>query len=483
MTRSRGARSDLRCHLHCVWLDAVPPLAPLADAMWAASRPLAWLDSSAGSPERGRLSVLCETGPTAFATGRSCRQRDRDAYAPRRLRAAFQRGLARHMPPVASELAGRDRPPFCGGWIGYLAYEAMIDLDPAFPGREALLPYPRIWFAEANFGITVDHEAQRAAIWEWIPEGRKPERLQRWLPRVRAVCSDHNADTPTRSPPRRPVAFPFRLPDSPLSGRWYRGSVEEIIARIREGEVYQVNLTVPVPVAVGAHPFALYARLRSASPGDYSALLSWPGLTVLSSSPEQLFALRGRHLTARPMKGTRPRSADAVLDAQLADALGDSAKDRAENLMIVDLVRHDLGRIARIGSVRVSRLFEIERYATVHQMTSTVEAELDEGLDVFDVFAALFPPGSMTGAPKIQSTRVIGQLEPRPRGLYSGSLGFIDWSGEAVFNVVIRTLVSHPGGADWAVGGGVVADSEPAAELAEAESKLEALRRALAVRD
>ncbi len=174
----------------------------------------------------------------------------------------------------------------------------------------------------------------------------------------------------------------------------------------------------------------------------------------------------------RPMKGTRPRANEPEADAVLRAALERSEKDRAENVMIVDLMRNDLGRIAEVGSVEVPALFTIEDYATVFQMTSSVRARLETGADVFSVFDALHPPGSMTAAPKIRATETIRELAPKPRGIYSGCLGFIDWSGDAVFNVVIRTLIAREDEASWSVGGGIVADSSAHEEYQEALDKL-----------
>jgi anthranilate/para-aminobenzoate synthase component I len=463
--RRPGAGGDTAPALHLVRLPGARDLTPLA-RQWSRGRRLAWLDSSQGHPSRGRYSTLCEVGRTGLVLGRSCRHRDAEPDFAGRARAAFERSRRGRREARNQAPAG----PFLGGWVGFLAYEAQIDMDAAFPDRPALLPYPRVWFREALRGVTVAHAQDETWLWAWVRDGEDEPDLAAWERKL----SDHR-DAPADEEPLEGWA----LPTEPLDPRWHGAAVRDVLERIRAGELYQVNLTAPVPVRVGPDPLAAYLRLRRTSPGDFAAYLAWPGLTVLASSPEEFVTVRQGRVLARPMKGTRPRGVDGPTDARLRAELAASPKDRAENVMIVDLVRNDLGRVAETGTVSVTALCEVESYATVHQLTSTIEGQLREGEDVFGVLAALFPPGSMTGAPKIQATRVIRTLEPVPRGLYSGCLGAVDWNGDAVFAVVIRSLVAHPRGASWAVGGGIVADSDPEAELEEARAKLVALVKTL----
>ena len=232
-------------------------------------------------------------------------------------------------------------------------------------------------------------------------------------------------------------------------------------------QCYQINLTFPLDGLAYGHPLALYARLRERQPVRYGAYLATPERTILSFSPELFFARQGRRVLARPMKGTAPRGVTAEEDAARRMALQASDKERAENIMIVDLLRNDLGRLAAPGAVRVDALCEAEAYPTLWQLVSTICAELP-GVTLFDLFRALFPCGSITGAPKIRAMQIIKALEPGPRGLYTGALGWLAPQGDCRFNVAIRTLVVRPDGrARLGVGGGIVIDSVAEREYAE----------------
>lgn len=253
----------------------------------------------------------------------------------------------------------------------------------------------------------------------------------------------------------------------------YTARLDEVLALIRAGDIYQANLTFPASARVIGNPLAAYARLRAASGAGWGAVVSTGEAVHLSLSPELFFSLEAGRLTARPMKGTAPRDPDPAADRAAAEALAADPKQRAENLMIVDLMRNDLSRVAVAGSVRVPRLFEIERYPTVHQMTSTVEAELAPGRDAVDVIAALFPCGSITGAPKLRAMQAIAAIERGPRGLYTGAIGHFAPNGDAAFNVAIRTLTLPDGGdrATLGLGSGIVADSRAPGEWDECLAK------------
>lgn len=258
---------------------------------------------------------------------------------------------------------------------------------------------------------------------------------------------------------------------------WHRESVMKVHDAIASGRLYQLCLTFPVALEPPRDSPSLFAWLMSRHPVDHAAWVSLPDFELLSASPERFLSINGRTATLRPMKGTRrldPKTPER--HEQALRELATSIKDRAENVMITDLARNDLGRVCLAGSVQVDSLFEIERYASVAQMTSTVRGTLREGLDVWDALAAAFPPGSMTGAPKIESCRMIRELEIGPRGLYGGVLGWIEPNGDAEFSVVIRSLQSRGDEARWDIGGGIVHDSEAEAEWDEAWAKFEAIR-------
>jgi para-aminobenzoate synthetase component 1 len=260
----------------------------------------------------------------------------------------------------------------------------------------------------------------------------------------------------------------------PFAPAWdfpaYRTAFERVAEYVRAGDVYQVNLTFPLRGRWGGAPAALAAALARRQPVGHGALVSLPGATLISRSPELFFALDGRGgIEARPMKGTAPRDPDPARDAALRRALASDAKNMAENLMIVDLLRNDISRIAEVGSVRVPELFAVESYATVHQMVSRVTGRLLPATPLSRILAALFPCGSVTGAPKLRAMEIIRELEPWPREAYCGAIGWAAPDGRAAFNVAIRTLTLHPDGeAVLNVGGGVVADSTAASEYEEA---------------
>lgn len=262
----------------------------------------------------------------------------------------------------------------------------------------------------------------------------------------------------------------------------YMDKVRAVKDLIASGDTYQVNLTLPLQTSFEGDPAGLFAQLVNAQPVEFAAYLEWEHLAVCCASPELFFSrTRTRHgsrIVTRPMKGTAARHPQALIDRRHAAALRRSIKDRAENVMIVDMLRNDLGRMARPGTVRVPELFRIETYPTVHQMTTVVEAETGPGVGLPDMFAALFPCASITGAPKVRTMEIIRDLEVGPRGLYCGAIGLIRPGGDATFSVVIRTAIvdRERGTARYGVGGGVVWDSDPAAEWRECRVKTGVLR-------
>lgn len=316
---------------------------------------------------------------------------------------------------------------------GYFAYEAGLALEPRLrPLLADLPPMTLAWF-----GLFGSHDVM------------PPESVPDWLAAQGGAGEAYLA-------PARPAM--------------HQGDYAARFARVHEGisggDIYQANLTFQNDAAISGHPLALYRALRAGSAAGYGGVVFDGTDWLLSLSPELFFSLRGGEITARPMKGTAPRQRDPQRDAEAARELATSEKDRAENLMIVDLLRNDLSRVAAPGSVAVTDLFRIESYPTVHQMTSTVRAGIASGLDALDVVRAIFPCGSITGAPKIRAMEMLHAIEAGPRGIYCGSIGRIDphrgdLPGDAAFNVAIRTL--HLAGdaqkVSLGLGSGVVADS------------------------
>ncbi|WP_277970925.1 aminodeoxychorismate synthase component I [Sphingomonas echinoides] len=323
--------------------------------------------------------------------------------------------------------------------VGYFAYDAAAAFDPAL-GRvapEGDVSLPLAWFGLFNGYRTIAPED--------VP-GLLPDPAGAW-----------------NAPPEPEIALST-----------YDSQFAAVLAEIVAGGLYQANLTYRARMRVHGDPLSLYARLRTRAGAGFGALIDTGDATILSLSPELFFALEGDRLTCRPMKGTARREAGYATDAAAAAALTQDPKQRAENLMIVDLMRNDLARIARPGSVAVPSLFAVESYPTVHQMVSTVTADLAAGSDAVDVLAALFPCGSITGAPKIAAMHAIARIEASPRGLYTGTIARFDATGDAMANVAIRTVAWRKGAdtADLGAGGGIVADSSPAAEWDEAKAKL-----------
>lgn len=355
--------------------------------------------------------------------------------------------VARRGEEVAGVLDAADaaRREHGGHLAGYIAYEAGLALEPK------LLP-----LADARSG------AVGPLVWLGLfDEAREiaPQDVDQWL-------ADRSEGTASLGP---------------LTPQLSTGEYLEAFARLQEairaGDIYQANLTYPLAGAFRGDPVALYAALRPAAKAGYGGLLFDGSHWLLSLSPELFFSVRGDTARVKPMKGTRPRLADPAADQAMAEELAGSVKDKAENLMIVDLMRNDLSRVAEPGSVDVSGLFDVESYPTVHQMVSTVHARLQEGRGATDLVRAIFPCGSITGAPKIRAMELINEVERDARGPYCGAIGRIDPDGDAAFNVAIRTLrltqiENGQGTAVLGVGSAIVADSDALEERRECEVKV-----------
>jgi para-aminobenzoate synthetase component 1 len=264
----------------------------------------------------------------------------------------------------------------------------------------------------------------------------------------------------------------------------HRGYLDAV-ARVREyivaGDIFQANLSQRFHAPLGEPPFELYRRLRTRNPAPFAAYLAFGDVTVLSASPERFLRLdHQRQVETRPIKGTRPRGLAPMHDAALGRALAESEKDRAENVMIVDLLRNDLSRVCRPGTVRVPELFALEQHPTVHHLVSTVIGELEPSADAVDLVRAAFPGGSITGAPKVRAMEIIAELEPTRRGVYCGSIGYLSATGAMDSSIVIRTLVASGGEVYFQAGGGIVADSDPELEYRETLDKVAGLIGVLA---
>ena len=259
----------------------------------------------------------------------------------------------------------------------------------------------------------------------------------------------------------------------------YLRTVEGVKEYIAAGDIYQANLSQRLEAGIDIEPWSLYKRLRVINPAPFAAFLGFGDIAVVSASPERFFRVDGRRIETRPIKGTRPRGGDSEEDKDLEKELLASEKDKAEHVMIVDLERNDLGKVCEFGSVKVSEFEVIEGYSTVFQMVSTVEGILREDVSQVNCLRAMFPGGSITGAPKVRAMEIIEELEPTKRGLYTGSIGYLGFNGNIDLSIVIRTFLVRDNGAYFQVGGGIVADSSPEAEYQETMDKARALIEAL----
>lgn len=332
--------------------------------------------------------------------------------------------------------------PFCGGWIGYLGYELYSELEPKVPERKPDL-IPKAVFCFYDRYYLYDHLQEK-------------------------VCAFRPSEKPATAAPK-----------SNFERSGYLSAVRQIKKYIAAGDCYQVNLSQKFTATVSQPSAHVYQRLRAVSPSPYAAYLNLGDAQILSSSPESFLSVEGRRVVTRPIKGTRPRGRNDVEDAALKEELSTSAKDRAELLMITDLERNDLGRVCAPGSIRVADLAKVETYPQVHHLVSTIEGELAQGRDIVDLLQAMFPGGSITGAPKIRAMQIIRELEPHARDVYCGAIGYVSLNGKAQFNVAIRTMVVKDGQATFWSGGGIVADSDPEKEYEETMTKAKGMIEAL----
>ncbi|MFE7844987.1 anthranilate synthase component I family protein [Microbacterium sp. NPDC057407] len=343
--------------------------------------------------------------------------------------------------------------PFRGGWVGWQGYDDAAARAGAPARREAEVP-GALWLRVTSF-LAFDHDARRA--WAVGPEV-EARRL------ADAVRDAAGAVAPPSSP-ATVVARPRHAPDR------YADLIERCRERIRAGDAYQLCLTTRFEVTGRVAPVETFRRLRELTAAHHGGLIAAPGASLASASPEQFLEVRDGIVRTRPIKGTRPRGAGPVADAAVAAELQASEKERAENVMIVDLMRNDLSRVCEPGSVGVDALLEVETYPAVHQLVSTVSGSLEPGTTVGALLAAAFPAGSMTGAPKLSAMTILEELEAAPRGVFAGCFGWVGVDGALDLAMVIRSIVVHPGGAYVGAGGGITWRSDAAAEVAEVAVK------------
>ncbi len=390
-------------------------------------------------------------------------------------------------------------PPFQGGAAGYIGYDYGALLERLPPTRFDDLAIPDVVLGLYDWVIAWDHLLETAWIVSTgLPEtgprrgDRAGERLAMVRERLGGPARDVSRPVPgpTAPPAAEAPSYPVLGVEgaeaiglrSTFTHRGYLDAVTRVRDYIVAGDIFQANLSQRFQAPLTEPAFDLYARLRHDNPAAFAAYLDVGELRVLSASPERFLRLdeNRRHVETRPIKGTRPRGLGPMHDAALGRALSESDKDRAENVMIVDLLRNDLSRVCRPGTVRVPELFALEQHPTVHHLVSTVVGELDPAADAIDLLRAAFPGGSITGAPKVRAMEIIAELEPSQRGVYCGSIGYLSTTGAMDTSIVIRTYLALRGRVYFQAGGGIVADSDPEMEYRETLDKARALIRALA---
>ena len=480
--------------------ELVPPPDPLDACARLQDMPFVLLLDSATDPEHlGRYSFLAADPATAVRSKGLLTQQLVDGTWIRVAEdplAHIGALVAAHATAPVAEL-----PPFQGGAAGYVGYDWGMMLERVPRPRYDDLAVSDLLFGLYDWVIAWDHAAGRAwVISTGIPE-RGAARERRAAQRLAFVkgrlggpgtggLPARQKDTVTPgAPPRQArisAAPSYPVPDVPgVRSNFTRGGYLDAVARVIEyvyaGDIFQANLSQRLQAPLVGTPLDLYRRLRHRNPSPFSAYLDFGDLVVASSSPERFLRVQpGGHVETRPIKGTRPRGVSPEHDAALARALVESDKDRAENVMIVDLLRNDLSRVCRAGTVRVPELFALEHYATVHHLVSTVVGELAPEHDAVDLLRAAFPGGSITGAPKVRAMQIIAELEPTQRGAYCGSIGYLSFSGALDTSIVIRTCLVLGRDVYFQVGGGIVADSDPEQEYRETLDKARGLIAALA---
>ena len=406
-------------------------------------------------------------------------------------------------------------PPFQGGIAGYIAYDWGLTLERLPEPRFDDLALPDTVLCLYDWVLAWDHVTSQAwLISTGVPETEPAARVARARARAAAVRAWLSGGAPCTSnmpglePPSREALGRSRrslggggtrptnvAPAYHVEDGWWRSSVDlrssftregylEAVARVREyifaGDIFQANLSQRFEAPLEGSAWSFYRRLRARNAAPFAAYMDSPEAAIVSASPERFLRVDATgHVETRPIKGTRPRGIGPEHDAALGQALAESAKDRAENLMIVDLMRNDLSRVCAPGSVRVSELFSLERYATVHHLVSTVVGDLEPGCDALHLLRAAFPGGSITGAPKLRAMEIIAELEPSRRGVYCGSIGYWSFTGDLDTNIAIRTAIVQGDRVYFSAGGGIVADSDPAEEYEETLDKARGLINAL----
>lgn len=433
---------------------------------------LVWFDSSSRGPQRrdgapiGRWSFLSADPVDRLVQHLT----DEDPWL------AFRQFVSESKRHQSSATSDPTLPPFCGGWAGCIGYEAGSRLEPTGVAADPGLADSIIDVGFYDWVLCTDHLSGQTELvvpaWAILARHDRAIEVSGWIDQVMKQSL-------APEPPSASLSQWANRPESNFLPGDFQEAVGEIVNRICRGDSFQVNLAQSLWARTDTDPMRLYRRLRRRNPAPMSGYYDAGTYQVLCSSPEGFLRVQDRIVETRPIKGTVKRTGDDQIDRQLADQLLASEKDRAENIMIVDLMRNDLSRVCIPQSIQVPSLCEIERYQFVQHLVSVVTGKLAQEHDIVDLLMACFPGGSITGAPKIEAMRTIATLEPHQRGPYCGSIGYIDLAGNSEWNICIRTMIHRDGRLQIPVGGGMTARSDPASEEAETWIKAEGMLRAL----
>ena len=387
--------------------------------------------------------------------------------------------------PFLQQLLDRPKPvtagvselPFMGGWLGWLGYDLAWEIERLPYLKSDLLPFPIAFWYEPDCFAVLDHQQQ--ILWLAATEFSQLDGMQRQL------TTTKKPQVSTQSSATKSAAFHLSQTD-------YESAILQAKKHIQAGDIFQANLSLRFETQTTADSWSIYQALQSINPSPFASYWQTPWGAVISSSPERLVKLQGRHAQTRPIAGTRPRGVTSDQDNQFAQELIDNAKEQAEHIMLVDLERNDLGRVCEWGSVIVDELLTIERYSHVMHLVSNVVGTLKSQHNAVDLIRAVFPGGTITGCPKVRCLEIIEALEPDRRSLFYGSCGYLDLRGNLDLNILIRTLLYAPQADEtslvWGqVGAGIVADSDPEREwhesLHKAQAQLAALKLATSSED
>ena len=384
--------------------------------------------------------------------------------------------MSRYQMPFDEEL-----PDFQGGAMGFVSYDYARKIEKLPSLAKDDLETPLLYFLVFDEFAVYDHEKQ--ALW-LVKIGKQDDekKCRDWIEEMESICQSINSsvmkDTLTYE-----KAVPNDELEVSLTDYEFQDAVRKIKQYIAQGDLFQVNLSVRQSKPLIAKPLDIYLALRKLNPSPYMSYMHTSHFQIVSGSPELLVKKKGDMVSTRPIAGTRSRGANEQEDERLANELIENEKERAEHVMLVDLERNDLGRVCRYGSVQVNEFMVIEKYSHVMHIVSNVQGLLAEGNDGYDVIRAVFPGGTITGAPKVRTMEVIEELEPVRRGIYTGSIGWIGFNGDMELNIVIRTLLAKDGVGHIQAGAGIVIDSEPKHEYKESLKKAAAVWRAKELAD